>query len=469
MAGGIVGGWYTPHPPIIIPAVGKGEEVQAAATREAMVQAATQMAELGPDAVVVIGPHGPIFADSFTLEVDTKVRGSFAAFGAPEEKLTAAIDIELTTAILHSGEALDLPLAGLTARLKQRFRLTAQLDHGALIPLWFLAAALGGELPPVVLVNVAGLPLLEHYSLGTAIRQAAEEQNKRVVVIGSGDLSHRLSVDAPAGYHPKAYLFDEGVAKLFREQGTVELFALESLAEDAGECGLRPLAAFLGAFEGLAGEYRLLSYEAPWGVGYLVATRSVIPGEGPTFLAGFLKERQEYLQRLRANESPPVRLARETIEGYVRQGKLPEQPSPLPDYLPKRAGAFVTLYKHGELRGCIGTTEATRPELLWEIVHNAVSAAGQDPRFDPVRPDELADLVYSVDVLGEAEPIEGLEELDPKNYGVIVKRGNLVGLLLPDLPGIDTAEEQVAIAKRKAGIGSGQEISLMRFKVSRYV
>lgn len=440
----------------------------AAATISSMRQAAQEVAELCPDAVIVCGPHGPLFADAFTVETEPVIQGDFSAFGAKEEQIRVDIDSDLTRAIIKESGAQGLPLVGLTARLKRQFRLTSRLDHGAAIPLWFLRAANAGQLPPVVLVNMSGLPLIEHYALGVAIQRAVQASGKRVVIIGSGDLSHRLSEEAPAGYHPEAQRFDAAVAELLRSQRVQDLPALEELATIAGECGLRPLAVFLGCFEGLAGSYRVLSYEAPWGVGYLVATRQVAAGQGEFYLDTFLAERQAAIERQRAAESPPVQLARKVVESYVETGRLPDQLPSLPASLPARAGAFVTIYKHGQLRGCIGTTEATRPSLKEEIVQNAISAATDDPRFEPISPEELPHLVYSVDVLGEAELIHSEQELDPKIYGVIVERGARRGLLLPDLPGIDTAEDQVTMAKRKAGIGRNEDATLYRFRVTRY-
>jgi AmmeMemoRadiSam system protein A len=433
-----------------------------------MQQAAQAIVEQKPDAIVIFGPHGPLFGDSFTLEAEPVLRGSFAAFGAPEEQLTVACDLDLTAAIIKECVARQLPLAGLTARLKERFRLSAQLDHGVLIPLWFLRAASQSALPPLVIINMAGLPLLEHYALGKAIQQAVQVSGKRVAIIGSGDLSHCLSDKAPGGYHQEAHRFDEAVAELLRSQQVQGLPTLEELAGVAGECGLRPLAVFLGCFDGLAGEHQVLSYEAPWGVGYLVATRQVVAGAGPSYLDKFLAERQEAIEEQRAGESQPVQLARLVVESYVRTGRIPKQLPKLPTELPPRAGAFVTIHKYGQLRGCIGTTEATRPTLAEEIARNAVSAASDDPRFEPIGKEELPHLVYSVDVLGEAELITSEQQLDPRVYGVIVERGMRRGLLLPDLPGIDTAEAQVTLAKRKAGISPRQTVTLYRFRVTRY-
>jgi len=167
---------------------------------------------------------------------------------------------------------------------------------------------------------------------------------------------------------------------------------------------------------------------------------------------------------------PLVKLAKETIENYVRHGKIIQPPKELTPEMEKRAGTFVSIHKHGMLRGCIGTIEPTQANVAQEVIENAISAATRDPRFPPIMPEELADLDIKVDVLSEPEPVESLEELDPRRYGVIVQsaRDWRKGLLLPDLEGVDTVEYQVDIARRKAGIWPDEPIELYRFEVVRY-
>ena len=168
-------------------------------------------------------------------------------------------------------------------------------------------------------------------------------------------------------------------------------------------------------------------------------------------------------------ESAYVRLARETIENYIKQGKIITLPLDLPkEMINQKAGAFVSLKKYGELRGCIGTFMPTQKNIAQEIIKNAVSAAVEDPRFSPVNVSELEDLSISVDVLSVPEEIKDISQLDPKKYGVIVSSGYKKGLLLPDLEGVDTAEEQVDIAKRKAGIYPDEKVKLYRFEVKRF-
>ncbi|MBE0478582.1 AmmeMemoRadiSam system protein A [Candidatus Aerophobetes bacterium] len=166
----------------------------------------------------------------------------------------------------------------------------------------------------------------------------------------------------------------------------------------------------------------------------------------------------------------PVKLARKTLEEYLRQGRKINLPPDIPDKFKIKAGAFVSLYKKGKLRGCIGTFLPTKKNVAEEIIHNAISAATKDPRFSPVTQEELKDIHISVDILSKPEPVTSLEQLNPKKYGVIVSRGWQKGLLLPDLKGVDTVKEQLEIAKQKAGLltVSPEELEIQRFTVKRY-
>lgn len=169
-------------------------------------------------------------------------------------------------------------------------------------------------------------------------------------------------------------------------------------------------------------------------------------------------------------EHPLVALARKTIEEYVKNRRVIDPPPPeeMRPEMKKKAGVFVSLKKHGQLRGCIGTFLPTAENVAQETIKNAIAASTQDPRFPPVEPKELKDLDISVDVLSEPEPVESQEELDPKIYGVIVESGWKRGLLLPDLEGVDTVSQQLSIAMAKAGILPGESIKVYRFKVDRY-
>ena len=168
------------------------------------------------------------------------------------------------------------------------------------------------------------------------------------------------------------------------------------------------------------------------------------------------------------SEQALVQLARRTIETYVKEGKIIDPPADLLPEMKQRAGVFVSLHRQGQLRGCIGTFAPTTASVAEEVIRNAVESAVRDPRFAPVKKEELLDLEISVDVLTDPVPVKSNKELDAKKYGVIVKSGAKKGLLLPDLPGVNTPEEQIAICRRKAWINDDEPVELFRFEVRRY-
>lgn len=213
-----------------------------------------------------------------------------------------------------------------------------------------------------------------------------------------------------------------------------------------------------------------MSYEGPFGVGYGVCGYAVCGrNQERNYKDQYEKKERERVLAGQKKEDAYVQLARRTIEAYVRTGEMIPVPEGLPEEMyRKRAGVFVSIKEEGRLRGCIGTIQAAQPSLVQEIIENAVSACSRDPRFPAIGREELDKLSISVDVLGDTEKISSAEELDVKRYGVVVTRGYKRGLLLPNLDGVDTVEEQIAIAKRKAGIGENDGVKLERFEVVRH-
>jgi AmmeMemoRadiSam system protein A len=453
-------GIIAPHPPIMVEEVGGADARVTAASAAALRSAADLLERFKPQTVVIVSPHAPGFADAFTVTTADHVRGDLARFGAPTAGHDVAGDPDLARAIIDEATTAGLPMA---AR-EQYARLDRELDHGVLVPMHFLDP--DGRFP-LVEASFAYLPAADHAEFGRAIRRAATRLGRRISLVASGDCSHRLKPDAPAGFAPRGHVFDELLAALLARSDYAGVAQIdEGLREEAGECGWRSFLILGGFLEGTDAVTRVLSYEGPWGVGYLTAVAAPLSElEG---LAAYTPAAGAKDGRKGEAESAPVRLARTTIEQYVRDGTTPPTPAFDDPALPERAGAFVSLHSDGMLRGCIGSIGPTRPTLAEEIVHNAVQAATADPRFPPVRAEEVDGLEIKVDVLHPAEQIGSLDELDPKIYGVITTCGWRRGLLLPDLEGVDTCEEQVAIAMSKGGIRAGETIDLERFKVDRY-
>lgn len=454
----------------MVPEVGRGRDSEVSRTKEAMLELGRLVQESGADTLVMITPHGTVFADAIAVSTFRELKGDLGQFGARGVRMELPNDLEMVREIKAAAKEMGIVVVGVDNEMAARHELSTGLDHGITAPLYFIRAA--GVNLPLVHVSMGMLPFPKLYSFGKAIRDAAGKLNRKAAVLASGDLSHRLTPDAPAGYDPAGEEFDRRIVELVGDVDVEGIHELDhALVERAGECGLRPIIMMLGALDGVTVKSRVLSYEGPFGVGYLVA--ALQPGEpdGGRKLENRIYDRSdEKATEKRARESFPVRLARQVLERYFSGHKdIDIDPEEVPDeFAARRAGVFVSLKKHGQLRGCIGTIEPVQDSIIEEISENAVSAAIRDPRFYPVQPDELAELDISVDILTAPEPVGSLDGLDPKKYGVIVSSGGRRGLLLPDLEGIDTASEQVAIARQKAGIGPEETVKLERFEVIRY-
>ncbi len=466
----IAGAVMMPHPPLIIPQVGRGQEKEIAATVAAMEKAAGFLAELNTDTVVVISPHATAYADYLHLSPGAGAAGSFGRFGAPQVRITADYDEAFVGALAALCEREGLSAGTLGER-------DAALDHATMIPLYFLQKAIrekqpeSSRQPLVVRVGLSGLPPEDHYRLGMLIRQTADQLGRRTAVIASGDLSHKLKADGPYGLAPEGAVYDEKIMDVMGRGAFLELFDFpESLCNGAAECGHRSFVIMAGCLDGLAVRAERLSYEGPFGVGYGVCT--FLPG-GADPARRFLKLHQEAVRqraaRAQADEDAYVRLARQSFTAWVTgRVSIPVPTGLPPEMLSRRAGVFVSLHKAGQLRGCIGTISPTQKSIAEEIIQNAVSACAHDPRFSPVTAEELPEIECSVDVLGDAEDIASMDALDPQRYGVIVESGHKRGLLLPALDGVDTAQQQVEIARRKAGIAPREPVTLQRFEVIRH-
>ena len=434
----IFGAVQVPHPPLILPEVGHGEEKRIQSTIDAFERAAKFIADLQPDTVIVSSPHSILYSDYFHISPGASAKGTMAQFGAPQVKFTVVYDEELVRAVDAAAKQAGIQAGTLGNR-------QPELDHGTMVPLYFLAKYC--KTCKIVRLALSGFSLKEHYRVGMLIAETAEKLGRKIAWIASGDLSHKLTRSGPYGYNAAGPEYDKKIMDVMGSGNFAELFSFkDTFLEEAAECGHRSFVLMAGALDGLAVKAEKLSYEGPFGVGY-----------GVTLFT--------------AKEDDYVKLAREVIEHYVKSkgGYLRSPQHIIPEMTAQKAGVFVSLKIRGALRGCIGTIGPMYDNVAEEIRHNAISACSRDPRFTPVLPDELEELEYSVDVLGPMEPISSPAQLDVKRYGVLVTKGSRSGLLLPNLPGVDTIEQQVDIAKQKAGIRPEESgCELKRFEVIRH-
>jgi hypothetical protein len=395
------------HAPIVVPAVGGDEIAHCQRTTRAMREVASRAVASRPDRLVLVSPHAPRLKGAWGAYRGPH-RGSLADFRAPQVRVELPDAPEVAEAV--GAEAI----------------LTRPLDHGAMVPLSFLWEA-GWRGPTAILA----LPW--EGGGGQAVGAAIAGLPGRTAMIASGDMSHRLQPGAPSGYHPRAAAFDRAFVAGLRAGRWAEALAAEPralAAEDVVDSTRVAMAAVPGP-----NNAEVLSYEGPWGVGY---TEAVFWDEDPPLYA----------------------IARAAVTAWAAGQDYTPPPGG-----PPSAGVFVTLRQDEDLRGCIGHLEPTCAGLREEVATVAVASASNDPRFRPVRAEELPDLRFEISVLEPPEPVPGPEALDPRVWGVVVSSGGRRGVLLPDIDGIDTVDQQVAIARKKAGIRPSEAVELERFRV----
>lgn len=436
------------HAPIVIPAIAGTRAADCRATTQAMQETARALVAHEPAVIVLISPHAPRRPRSIGITFDATLSGDFARFG-------------------HAQVALELPGAPAAAELiagKARAQgvethalAGRSLDHGSMVPLFFVHEA--GYRGALVVMSLP-YPGIDFYSredpaaltieaaLGHALHEAASESAQRWAILASGDMSHRLTRDAPAGFAPRAREFDRSFTRALRHgdlRGAID--ADPELMELAAEDVVQSTAVAAAAVQYRAQGTRVFAYEAPFGVGYLEA-----------LLFSQNSERA-------AIDAPPdvlVEIALSAIACALRGESY--TPPPLAAPWDEARAVFVTLRSpSGELRGCIGRTEPRFATLAQEVADCAVSAATRDARMPSVCEEELATLSVEVSVLSAPEPIEDLTQLDPHRYGVVVEQGPLRGVLLPEVDGVESVEQQLAIALRKAGIAPQGRYQLLRF------
>jgi MEMO1 family protein len=443
-----------------------------------MQELAGLVAGMKPDVIAIMTPHGPAFSDVIAVTNHPELTGTMEQFGAPQVSITKQVNIELLRLFEEETSKEGLPVYFLDAPVLKKMQLKPLLDHGAFVPLYFIEKVYKDY--KILHISPGGPVLRKQFAAGQALGRAAERSGLRVLVLSSGDMSHRLSATGHYGFNEAGPVFDGLITDAVkRNEPEKILFIDPALARRAGECGWKPAVFSLGALDGSAIACRFISYEGPFGVGYMTALMT--PGEKTdgSRISSLDEAEAGRAETARPREDIFVRLARSTVEGYVRSGKEPswqDAKAAMSELDAQRmerrkAGAFVSLHMEGELRGCMGTILPVCAHVGEEIIRNAVTACSEDPRFPAVEAGELSGMEVKVDVLSPFEPIASPTGLDPQRYGVIVEKGGRRGLLLPKLEGVDTVRQQLDIASRKAGFRWDEEddsIKLYRFTVERH-
>lgn len=465
--GNILGRFLLPHPPAAVPEIGGEQRKAMAQTIESFHLIAQHIAELRPQTIVLITPHGPCFNDHFYMPYTKRISGDFSTFGVKKMILGFDNDIALAQSIQEKAAEKGLSAGFVDDRTMKQNGISYDLDHGTLVPLYFvLSAYVQFKLLPISLSALNGK---DHYRFGMVLRDAIHDGDTDVVVIASGDLSHKISAQSPYGMEEAGAIFDQTIRKLLLHEDIQGFLTFDpKLKEKAAQCGLNSYRTLLGTLDGFDFLTRIHSYEAPFGIGYLVAELTQGKAKESEFYRYLAEEKVLFNQR-KAAESEPAALARASAETYLQNRKEMDVPKETSPALTTAAGGvFVSFHNDGCLRGCIGTTAPTQPNLAREIIVNAIAAATKDPRFAPLHLEELDELTITVDVLNKPEEIQDQSLLDPERYGIIVENRGRIGVLLPNIEGIHSAEEQIRAAREKAGIHPWRRLKIQRFTVTRY-
>src|SRR3989475_978334 len=378
---GFVAGALVAHPPILLTEVGGERSQRVRATADAMRQLDGILSTVDAPLAVVVSPHSPASMTSLPVRRAAHAAGDLARFRAPEVRVEAQVDVALAAALVVDGQRAGFSLI---------WAEESELDHGVVVPLHSLPRTMAGK--RCIFLGVSGWPLSRFVEFGDWLQRRL--QDRSAILIASGDLSHRLTPDAPYGFRPQGPLFDRLVIDALRARSWEQIEALDpDLVEEAGECGLRPLAILIGAGRAAKLNSQVLSYEGPFGVGYPVVAFT-------------------------ASAAPAVSLdiqtlGRHAIESYLRTRKLIDPPEPIPIELQAPSAVFVSLRMHGELRGCVGSLRPTEATAAHELIRYAVASAVRDPRFDPVRLDEVSALMIQVQLLDPPEPVTDIGGLQP--------------------------------------------------------
>lgn len=262
---------FTPHPPIIIPKIGRADIEQVDKTVGGMKEMVKKLKEKSPQVLIFTTPHGHSFRDSFSFITTNRVKGDFGRFGYPKIDFSVNVDTKLTDMLMKEAEAKGIETVSINDNSSEKYGVTPQLDHGVMVPLYYIMQQMQDF--EVVVIAVSGLDGGSHQLMGEVIKKVCDGYDKKVALIGSGDLSHKLTESAPAGYHPEAYMFDEAIVENLKTLDFDKINNIEAkLIRRAGECGLRSIHVLIGSMKDDRKNIKpqVHSYEGPFGVGYAV-------------------------------------------------------------------------------------------------------------------------------------------------------------------------------------------------------
>lgn len=359
----MLGYYLMPHPPIIIPDIGKGEEKKIEETSLACNKIGREVADIKPDTIIIITPHATMFSDAISISDEERISGDLSQFRCTNIKMDIPIDKEFNVKLGTACHVEGIPSVLVDSELLRRYNVNYELDHGSIVPLYFINKYYNDY--KLVHITYSMIGDINLYKFGMEIKNVAEKLNRKAVIIASGDLSHKLKEEGAYSYSPYGEIFDKALLGNLEKGDVLGAFNMNrTMISGAGQCGLNSVYILLGAMEGKEIKGELLSYQGTFGVGYGVMKLSR-QQQDRNYLDELTKYKEEKL-KVKLNESNSyVKLARGNLNHYFSHGKSIEDISNLPkELLNERHGVFVSLKKFGNLRGCIGTIAPTTGSVV---------------------------------------------------------------------------------------------------------
>ncbi len=459
--------YILPHAPVIIPKIGAEDHIICRKTYRGVDKIGQEIADLKPKRIVVVTPHGPLFSDAIAVLSSNQLRGDFTDFGCDNIELNFNNDLSFVNKLQIDCSKKDIYIAKVNKQFAKNYDVSADVDYGALVPLYFVNQYY--QQYEVVVITYGLLSVLELYTFGTILRNVIEQTSKSTVFIASGDMAHTLVNSAGYIYNDKGSRYDFMVQNVLTERDIMEFVKYPlKLVSSARTCSYHSLSILFGMYDKKIFDAKIYSYEHPFGVGYLSVGIDEMVGIAPSLMDEIAEYDLQKKMSLENSADDYIKLARDVVVYYTKYGRRPLIDSSQYKIENKKAACFVSIYNTAGLRGCVGTVEPVHSDIVQEIISNTIAAATTDERFTPVTSAELSDLRIVVDVVASPEKIKSFIELDVKRYGLIVRKEEKIGVILPDLPDITSSSKQINVALRKAGIDKFDYYDMYRFEVERH-
>lgn len=458
--------YVMPHPTMIIPELGDGEETKITATTSACEKVADEIGEIKPDTVIVITPHGPLFGNAVAFTNEEKIYGQIKKDDETKVFLNFDINTSLINNITTDLKKENINCVNINSKSCELYGIEYELDYGTIIPMYFIDKKLSDY--KIIQITCGEFSKFELYKIGMIIKKAVEESESKAVCIASGELSHRLTEDGPYGYTPEGKNFDVEIQSLLKNGDVLNIYNMDNMKIDAaGTCGMNPLYTMLGVMNGNEVKGNILSYEGPFGIGYAVIDFSLSKTEINMY-EQIINEKNKKFQNRLEDETIYAKLARESLTKFLMEGIKIEVPSYVTDeMIQNKAGVMISIMKDRKIVANSGYYLPRADNIAEEIINCAINLTSVNVNQTGFGIKDLEDIDIYVETITDVEKVS-IEELNPEEYGVYVRSGMKSGMFFPRIPGVETSEQQLNAALQQGNISSFDDYIIKRFKVTSH-